>query len=64
MITHRCEASIKVCSIRWHNDDPPYIRRGWYIGFKELDDWGAYRPVSFNKIKYCPFCGEKLYEPM
>lgn len=63
MITHRCSESIKFCSIRWQND-PPYLRNGWYIGFKELVDDGTYRPVSFNKIKYCPFCGTKLYEPM
>ena len=74
IINHRCNELLKYdnnnykpCTIhfdKWH----PYDNEGrvWILKALETsdEDWSIKYMYNIAKIKFCPFCGEKLTPPL
>lgn len=72
VVTHRCDELMrynksfyKPCSIqfdRWSLNE----NRTWVLKTLESDseDWNVRYMWNVAKIKYCPFCGEELKQPL
>ena len=57
MKTHRCEESLTAKIFIWYEEKTSV----WWL-FKPAHDfdWDVYHLSVITKIRFCPFCGEKL----
>ena len=74
VVTHRCNELLeyynnnyKQCAIQFDKwflyDDNP---REWILKAVETseEDWDIKYLINVAKLKYCPFCGQKLIPPL